>query len=108
MYNKLLLVLKELLADFKCRIGKHHVSKDWAFEEMAAIFAGGVCPRCGKLKQGKFLGNVWTGSEKLPGGGEMLTGFDVSFAASQGYKIQGSLARLEFEWEEKHKKQKPE
>lgn len=98
MPKKLIAIAKEVLAKWKCRIGKHHVPKDWAFEEMAAIFAGGICPRCGQLKQGKFLGNVWTHEKKLPGNIIHLNGFDISFAISNGYKVIGSLARLEQEF----------
>ncbi len=98
MLEKLRFLLKEMPAELKCWIGKHHVPDDWAFEEMAAIFAGGICLRCGKLKQGKFLGNVWTHEEKLPGFGTHLSGFDISFATSKGYKVIGSLACLEQEF----------
>lgn len=43
-----------------CVKEKHPIPKNWAFESGGAVFQGGICPDCGKLVQGKFLGNVWT------------------------------------------------
>ena len=51
----------------KCRFGFHIIPEKSIFESMGAVFKGGVCPDCGKLKQ-KFLFNAWDEEEETPGG----------------------------------------
>lgn len=76
------------LADFaRCLFGLHCVPKNRAFESYGAVFAGGICPRCGKLKQGKFLGNVWTTEIRRTKGPNSLKGRDISFATDAGYEV---------------------
>ena len=43
-----------------CMFLGHAPPDNSAFESMGALFVGGICTRCGKLSQGKFLGNVLT------------------------------------------------
>ncbi|MBI5420700.1 MAG: hypothetical protein HZA35_00060 [Parcubacteria group bacterium] len=76
----------------KCLIGIHCVPSNWCFETHGALFEGGVCPCCGALKQGKFLGNVW--KEEARDGGDLcvMKRFDViSWAKEHGYELKGSF-----------------
>lgn len=89
----------------KCLFGIHCVPKNWAYEYMAAICAGGVCPRCGRIKWGKFICNTWTEEDARPNGTVLLKGYDVSRATAQGYEIRGDIDDLYEEyWERKRKK----
>lgn len=90
----------------KCFFGIHCVPKNWAFEDMGSIFAGGVCPRCGGVTGGKFICDTWTGKEFKSDGTIMLTGYDISAATRQGYKILGNIDDLWYEWQEAHGKVK--
>lgn len=48
--------LKGFIRVLRCWLGLHNVPKNWAYEEFAAIWTGGgVCPCCGRWKQGKAL-----------------------------------------------------
>ncbi len=50
----------QTLRDFiKCVIGTHHLPEKLAFEEGSVFFAGGVCPRCGHVKWGKAIGDIF-------------------------------------------------
>ena len=62
----------------------HGVPANWAYEHYAAVFQGGICPNCGKLNQGRFLGNV-TGLYIIPPKGKPLSHFE-----ELGWKI-GSI-----------------
>lgn len=44
-----------------CFMGVHRVPKNSIFEAYGAIFKGGLCQKCGRLAQGKFLYNSWAG-----------------------------------------------
>ena len=59
------------MTDLRCIVGVHAVPRNWAFMAMGAAFQGGLCRRCGKLKQGEFLGNLWD-TEKREDGVLML------------------------------------
>ncbi len=89
--------LKEISDALRCLAGIHCVPQNWCFEECAAIFEGGICPRCGKLKQGKFLGNLWTEEVETEYGIE-LRGSNISSVTDQGYVFKGSLCALEEEY----------
>lgn len=47
----------------QCWIGLHHVSPELAVHNTGAVFAGGMCARCFKIKVGPFLGNHWDDSQ---------------------------------------------
>ncbi len=83
--------------NFRCLIGLHNVPPNIAFEEHFAVFEGGICPKCGKLIQRKFIQNTWT--EEVPTDwGIELRGFDTSIAKSRGYTVI-PLSYMEFLWE---------
>jgi hypothetical protein len=45
-----------------CFLGLHFVPKNWAMQSDAdgtVIVAGGICPRCGEIKEDRPLCNVW-------------------------------------------------
>ena len=44
-----------------CFMGVHSVPENSIYEAYGAIFLGGLCRRCDKLVQGKFLYNSWEG-----------------------------------------------
>ncbi|MDA2936487.1 hypothetical protein MYX06_04685 [Patescibacteria group bacterium AH-259-L05] len=71
----------------RCLRGLHNLPSHWAFEFYGAVFVGGTCPVCGRLKQKKFLGNVWTEEEEREGI-VVLKGYDISFAQRQGYEVR--------------------
>ena len=77
----------------KCLLEIHCVPQNWCFEEYAAIFVGGICPQCGILKKGKFLGNIWIG-EVQKGGYIEFSGSRVSLLTEQGYEFKGALSDL--------------
>ena len=96
-------MLKPICGFFKCLFGVHHVPERWAYEYIAAIFAGGVCPRCGVVKQGKFLCNLWTATMITADGVVELTGHDITTATRLGYEIRGNLGDLVEEFQERKK-----
>jgi hypothetical protein len=53
----------------RCWIGLHHIPPTHAVMEMGAVFVGGLCTRCYKVKVGPFLCNSWNDSltEKVNG-----------------------------------------
>ncbi len=53
----------------QCWIGIHHIPPKAAVTEMGAVFLGGMCTRCYKVKVGQFLCNIWDDSktEELDG-----------------------------------------
>ncbi len=87
--------IKKLINDLNCRLGIHPIGQKWCFEEGAAIYEGGICPHCGQLKQGNFLGNLW--EEKTR---------QLIFDSGQ-YLYRGSLCKLE-QWFEMTQKEKEE
>lgn len=87
-----------------CLFGLHFVPKNWAFEDQAAIWVGGVCPRCGGVKYGKGICNTWTHEELMPDGSVNLMGFDISAAINRGYIVRGNIDSLLEESKEQKKK----
>lgn len=76
-----------MLKKIKCIFGVHAVPKNVAFhDEMGAVFAGGICPHCGKLVQRKFIQNIWTEEVKHDNVIE-LRGFDITKARQLGYRV---------------------
>ena len=47
----------------RCKNG-HKLPENSAFEHYGAVFQGGICPVCGLLVQGIFLGNAWSEEEE--------------------------------------------
>jgi len=47
----------------QCWIGLHHIPPTSAVETMGAVFAGGMCIRCYKVKVGPFICNCWDESQ---------------------------------------------
>ena len=66
---------------------EHGVPADWAFESYGAIFQGGICPTCGKLNQGKFLGNTSGMYEIIDGESVPCEGKPISYFRKLGWKI---------------------
>ncbi len=69
-----------------CLFLGHALLDNCAFESQGALFVGGVCARCKKLVQGKFLGNVWT-SEKEEDGIIILSGYDLTPAFEKNLQV---------------------
>lgn len=66
---------------------EHGVPTDRAFESYGAIFRGGICSTCGKLNQGKFLGNVSGMCEIIDGKSVPCEGKPISYFQELGWKI---------------------
>ena len=47
----------------QCWIGLHHIPPTSAVTEMGAVFSGGMCTRCYKVKVGPFICNAWDDSK---------------------------------------------
>ena len=47
----------------QCWIGIHHIPPTSAVTEVGAVFAGGMCTRCYKVKVGQFICNYWDESQ---------------------------------------------
>lgn len=43
----------------QCWIGIHHIPPTSAVTELGAVFSGGMCTRCYKVKVGPFICNSW-------------------------------------------------
>lgn len=77
---------KWLQESFWCKLNIHLVPRKMAFESQGAVFQGGICSGCDVLKQGKFLGNVWT-EEKEVNGIIALSGYNIAPMEAQGYTV---------------------
>lgn len=99
--------MRKPVADFfRCLFGIHCVPENWAYEYLGAIYAGGICPRCGRQKWGKFICNAWTEITKTKSGAFVVSGRDFSKAVEHGYKVRGDIEDLLEEWREAHGKGK--
>lgn len=49
----------------QCWIGIHHIPQTSAVMTMGAVFTGGMCTRCFKVKVGPFLCNYWDESQTV-------------------------------------------
>lgn len=47
----------------QCWIGLHHIPPTSAVTVMGAVFAGGMCTRCYRVKRGSFICNAWDDSK---------------------------------------------
>lgn len=47
----------------QCWIGLHHIPPTSAIMEIGAVFAGGMCTRCFRVKVGQFICNYWDESQ---------------------------------------------
>jgi len=99
-------MLKAISGFFRCLLGIHCVPKHWAYEDLGAIFAGGVCPRCGVLKAGKFLCNTWNEIIMRSDGVIELHGYDVTPVTGLGYEIRGNIDGLIEEFQERKEAKK--
>lgn len=50
---------EKIKAAVRCYIGLHNILEKSAVTTMGAVFVGGLCPRCLKVKVGKFICNIW-------------------------------------------------
>ena len=50
--------LKDFFASLKCLVGIHHIPEKLAFPRGSIFIAGGICPRCGRLKSGRVIGDI--------------------------------------------------
>jgi len=55
--------LARLQNAIQCWIGLHHIPPTSAVETMGAVFVGGMCTRCYKVKVSSFLCNFWDESQ---------------------------------------------
>ena len=88
--------IRSFVSRLRGSVCKHGVPSDWAFDHYGAVYQGGVCPTCGKLNQGRFLGNL-TGhmefyDEKkkkfVPVGGKTVNDF-----TKEGWKLRALSIR---------------
>lgn len=91
----------------QCWIGVHHIPPTSAVTEMGAVFAGGMCTRCYRVKVGPFLCNSWDESQtEVKGGVHHLRGINPILSSGK-YFVMDLEALEEVAAEKRANRNKP-
>lgn len=78
----------------RCLFGKHHIPEKACFETMGAIFHGGLCRRCYRVKDGQLICNAWDDAQTVTENGVHRLRGKNPMIESGGYVVVGSYEAL--------------